>query len=214
MRFTTSVLVGCALAAALLAAGCRSEDGVGPIRSETRTVPPFDRVNIDGRADVVIRRDARQTLTLRSEQRILDEVETTVSDRTLTIESDVGADPLEVTVTVSRLLGVDADGAGEIGLVDVDSEELELRLDGAGELTASGRVAALDAVLDGAGELQLGRLWAQRATVRVDGIGRAEVSVAEELAATVTGVGAIEYHGDPTVLSHVPGLGDVSRASS
>ena len=212
MRLGTSALAACALAAALLAAGCGSEDDDGAIRSEARSVASFDRIRVDGRTDVVIRPGA-PTLTLRGHEREIDRVETTVSDGTLTIDPEgEDDDPLEVTVTLPRLRGVEAEGGGEIELVGVDSDRLELRLDGAGELTASGRVAALDATLGGAGELQLAHLRAQRAAVRVEGIGRAEVNVSEELDATVAGVGAIEYHGDPIVRAGVPGLGDVTRA--
>ena len=197
MRLGTSALAACALAAALLAAGCGSEDDDGAIRSEARSVASFDRIRVDGRGH----------------EREIDRVETTVSDGTLTIDPEGEDDPLEVTVTLPRLRGVEAEGEGEIELVEVDSDRLELRLDGAGELTASGRVAALDATLGGAGELQLADLRAQRAAVRVEGIGRAEVNVSEELDATVAGVGAIEYHGDPIVRAGVPGLGDVTQAS-
>ena len=211
MRLGTSALAACALAAALLAAGCGSEDDDGAIRGEARSVAAFDRIRVDGRTDVIIRPGA-PTLTLRGHEREIDGVKTAVSDRTLTIDPEGEDEPLEVTVTLPRLRGVEAEGGGEIELVGVDSDRLELRLDGAGELTASGRVAALDATLGGAGELQLADLRAQRAAVRVEGIGRAEVNVSEELDATVAGVGAIEYHGDPVVRSAAPGLGDVTRA--
>ena len=212
MKLRTSALAACALAAALLAAGCDSADDDGAIRSEARSVSSFDRIRVDGRTDVVIRPGAPM-LTLRGQEREVDRVETTVSDGTLAIDPEGDDEPLEVTITVPRLRGVEIEGGGEIELVEVDSEVLELHLDGAGELTASGSVAALDATLGGAGELQLADLRARRATVRVEGVGGAEVNVSEELDATVTGVGAIEYHGDPIVRSDVPGLGDVTQAS-
>jgi hypothetical protein len=162
---------------------------------------------------MIVRRGARPTLTLRGEQRALDEVETTVSDETLTIDPHgQHIDRVEVTITLSRLRAVEAESAGDIRLVDVDSGALELRLEGAGELTASGHVATLHASLDGAGELQLADLTAERATVRVDGLGKASVNVTGELDAIVTGVGDIEYLADPIVRSDVQGLGDVSPA--
>ena len=117
-----------------------------------------------------------------------------------------------MTITLPQLRALDANSGGTIALIDVDSEALDLRHDGAGELTASGRVGALTATLGGVGELQLSELAAEQATVRVSGTGHAEMKVAHKLDAIVTGVGDIEYHGDPTVRSDVRGLGDVHAA--
>ncbi len=75
--------------------------------------------------------------------------------------------------------------------------------------TASGRVGALTATLGGVGKLQLVELTAKQAKVRISGIGNATVNVTEDLDAVVTGVGDIEYQGDPIVRSDVCGLGDV-----
>jgi hypothetical protein len=202
-----------AIAAVALIAGCDVDEDPGATRTEQRTVAAFDRIEVDGRTDLTVRRGSAQALTLRGGERLLEDVTTTVAGRTLEIDPNGwhGA-PLDVTITVPRLNAVDADSAGRIELVDVASEALELRHDGAGELTAVGRVGALTATLGGVGDLHLTDLRAERATVRVDGVGTAEVTVARELDAIVTGVGDIEYHGDPSVRSDVRGLGDISPA--
>src|SRR5215207_3877819 len=76
-----------------------------------------------------------------------------------------------------RLRGLDADSAGEIKLLDINVDELELRHDGAGTVYARGRVGALSATLGGVGEPDLNELTAERAAVRVSGAGHAEVNV-------------------------------------
>jgi hypothetical protein len=202
-----------AIAAAALIAGCDVDEDAGPTRTEERTVAAFERIEVDGRTDLVVRRGSRQTLALRGGERLLEDVTTRVAGRTLEIDTHEwhGA-PLDVTITLPELRAVDSDGAGRIELVDVDADVLELRHDGAGELTADGRVGALTAVLGGVGDLQLTELAAERATVHVAGVGNAEVTVARKLDATVTGVGDIAYHGDPRVRSDESGLGDVGRA--
>jgi Putative auto-transporter adhesin, head GIN domain len=202
-----------AIAAAALLAGCELDEDAGPIRTEERTVAAFDRIEVDGRTDVVVRQGSRPTLTLRGGEQLLEDVTTTVAGGTLAIDPHGWHDaPLDVAITVPRLRAVDSDGAGRIDLDDVDAEALELRHDGAGELFASGRVGELTATLGGVGDLQLAELTAERVKVRVSGAGNAEVTAARELDATVTGVGDIEYHGDPSVRSDVSGLGDVGPA--
>jgi len=204
------------LAAAVLAIGCNLPDeDAGPVRTEDRTVAPFERIEVDGRTDVTVRRGPRQSLLLRGGDLLLEDVTTTVAGGTLRIDRDgrFGA-RLTVTITVPRLRGLDAESAGEIELLDVDADALELHNDGAGEVRASGRVGMLRASLGGVGAFELANLTAARAIVRVGGVGDAEVTVRDDLDARVTGVGSIEYHGDPTVRSDVSGLGDVKPADS
>jgi Putative auto-transporter adhesin, head GIN domain len=107
-----------------------------------------------------------------------------------------------VTITLPRLRG------------DASDSGLALRHDGAGEVIANGRVDNLVATLAGAGELRLADLAAERATVHVSGVGKAEVNATDELDATVSGVGSIEYRGHPTVDRHISGLGDVRPAGA
>src|SRR5215211_2564714 len=101
----------------------------------------------------------------------------------------VGATSGRQTITLPRLGGLDADGAGEFKLLDINVDELELRHDGAGTVYARGRVGALSATLGGVGELDLNELTPERAAVRVSGAGHAEVNVSGELDAVVSGIG-------------------------
>ena len=210
---TRALGAAAAFAAALLVAGCELDENAGPARTQQRSVAAFERIAVAGRTDVTVRQGAGRALTLRGGERLLDDVTTSVAGKTLTIERNghIGA-PLKATIMLPRLRGLDADSAGEIALIDIDADDLELRHDGAGMVKAGGRVGALSATLGGVGELELTELTAERAAVRVTGVGHAEVHVTGELDAAVTGVGDIVYHGDPLVRSDVSGLGDVRAA--
>jgi Putative auto-transporter adhesin, head GIN domain len=212
MRRTALALL---LAAASLVSGCDLDGKAGPITSERRDVATFDRIEVDDRTNVTVRTGSEQQLTLRGGARLLVAVTTTVAGGTLTIDrSAKESAELDVTITVPLLRSLASDAAGQIELVDVDADRLGLRHDGAGTLTASGRAERLNATLGGAGELDLAGLTAERATVRVTGLGSAKVNVTDELDATVSGIGSIEYHGHPTVYHDVSGLGDVSPAGA
>jgi hypothetical protein len=215
MPATISLVAGL-LSAASLVFGCDLNDDAGRTTSESRSLAAFDRIDVrGGRTDMAVRFGREQTVELSGGEQLLAAVTTTVSNGTLTIDRGGKEDAeLDVTITVPRLRSVEADTGGEIELVDVDADVLELRHDGAGTLTASGRVEALDASLGGVGELSLEDLTSERASVRLDGLGDAEVTVTDELDATVTGLGSIEYNGNPSVDRHISGLGDVTRAGA
>jgi hypothetical protein len=217
MRHASLTLAAAVLVAALLALGCGPLRGdAGPTTTETRAVAPFDRIEVDGRTNVTVRAGATQTMSLRGGDRVLENLETRVRDGALVFDArDEGLNDdheVDVTITVPRLRAVEARGAGSIELVNLASEALELRTTGASDFTASGRVDRLSATVEGAGELDLGDLEARDATVRIEGVGDAEVTVWEELHAVITGVGDIEYRGNPTVRSDDHGVGEIRRA--
>jgi hypothetical protein len=175
-------------------------------------VAPFDRIEVDGRTDLTVRAGASQSLSLRGGERVLQKVETTVKGDTLTLDAKDHDHDVEATITVPGLRAIEARGAGSIDLVNVASDTLELRTTGASDFTASGRVGRLSAIVEGAGELDLGDLEARDATVRIVGVGDAEVTVWEELDAIITGVGDIEYRGNPSLRSDDQGVGEIRRA--
>jgi Putative auto-transporter adhesin, head GIN domain len=215
MRCASLSLAAAALVAALLAIGCGPLRGdAGHTTTEAHPVAPFDRIEVDGRTDLTVRAGDTHTLSLRGGERVLETLETTVTGDTLTLEPKDGDHEVEATITVPRLRAVEADGAGSIHLVNLASEALDLRNTGASDFTASGSVDRLSAIVEGAGELDLGDLKARNATIRIEGVGDAEVTVWGELHAIVTGVGDIEYRGNPTLLSDDEGIGEVRRARS
>jgi Putative auto-transporter adhesin, head GIN domain len=209
------LLAAVSLAAGLLAIGCDLDGNAGPTKSESRDVATFDRIEVEDRTNVTVRTGPEQQLTLRGGARLLDAVSTTVAEGTLTIDRSARESAeLHVMITVPLLRGLASNAGGEIELVDVDADGLELGHDGAGTLTANGRVERLNATLGGAGDLDLAGLTAEHAAVRVSGLGKAEVNVTDELDATISGIGSIEYHGHPAVHRHISGFGDVSPAGA
>jgi hypothetical protein len=218
---TRALATAAAMTAGLLLAACERDEYAATGRSEERTVGGFDYVDLRGRTDLTVRRGSRRTLTLHGGERLLDDVTTTVTRRRLTIEREgrIGP-PLEATITLPQLPGVNADIAGRVALVDMYADELELHQNGAGTLLASGHVDTLTETLGGVGELQLTTLTAQRATVHVSGTGRAEVTVAASSrppspasAAASASASAPSSTTDPIVHPEVRSLGDVHVAS-
>ena len=121
----------------------------------------------------------------------------------------VGATSGRQTITLPRLGGLDADGAGEFKLLDINVDELELRHDGAGTVYARGRVGALSATLGGVGELDLNELTAERAAVRVSGAGSMS---AASWTPSSPGSGTSSTPVTRSCAPMQPGLGDVRAA--
>lgn len=210
-------LLSAVLLSAMLLTGCGIRFDDGPTVTQTRDVGAFERISIEGAADVVVQRGPRPGVTVRGGEKSVKNLTATVRDGTLEIDQDDNATiafdggELVVTVTTPRLTGAVVDGAGDLDLGTLEVERLELTVRGAGDVTGRGRVGTLSAFVEGSGDLELRELQADRAKLDVEGSGDADVTVSQRLDVRVEGAGDVTYGGDPAVHESIDGAGDVER---
>jgi putative autotransporter adhesin-like protein len=126
------------VALALLIAGCGGGDRI----TQTRQVAPFDQLDVADSVDVeVVPGDGREVRVYGGED-VLDRVETESSGGVLRIDIRdrgivIGSDPLadvRVQVAASSLDAVRIGGSSDVELGELDLQELELEIEGAGEV--------------------------------------------------------------------------------
>jgi Putative auto-transporter adhesin, head GIN domain len=197
----------------LALAGC----GGGERITQTRTVAPFDRLEVADSLDVeVVPGDGREVEVFGGED-VLDRVETESSGGLLRIDIRdrgivIGEDPLgdvRVQVAASELDAVQIESSADVDLGELALPELVLEIEGAGEVQASGNADRLSATIRGAGDAELSDLAVRTATVVVQGAGEAHVNVSERLDVTVQGAADVTYRGDPVVIKDIDGAGEV-----
>lgn len=203
-----------ALVLVLAVAGCGGGDRI----IETREVPPYDRLEIHGVDVKVVEGDGRHVRVYAGENvidRVITEsgggvLEISVKDRGVVIGSDPLGDA-RVEVTAAALEAITVEGSGDVLLEDLDAQALELRLEGASDLEATGTVDRLTASIQGAGDADLSELSVRTAIVDAQGAADVQLNVSERLDVTVQGAGDVTYRGDPVVESEVEGAGDLRR---
>ncbi|HWM12424.1 MAG TPA: DUF2807 domain-containing protein [Solirubrobacteraceae bacterium] len=202
-----------AVLAVLAFAGC----GGGERITQTRSVAPFDRLEIADNVDVeVVAGDGREVEVYGGED-VLDRVETTSQGGLLRIDVRdrgivIGDDPLgdvRVRVAASALDLVKIGSTADVDLGELALPELVLEIQGTGEVRASGNADKLTATIQGAGDAELSELAVRTATVVVQGAGEANVNVSERLDVTVQGAADVTYRGDPVVIKDIDGAGEV-----
>jgi hypothetical protein len=208
--------------------------GSGVRTSVTRTVAVFDRVDVGGEYDVVIRVGAAPSVVLEGDDNLLPLIRTEVRGGTLHIDSEDdlrSRDPIRITIGVSALNGVHSGGSSDVAVRDVRSEAFDASVAGSSELTANGEFGDLSASISGSGEIHMngtadaidgdvsgsGELdllqvrGARSARIDVSGSGDASLQVSERLDASVSGSGDVRYRGQPRVAADVSGSGSVER---
>lgn len=205
-------------------------DGSGDLVSEDFSLDGFDALKIAETFDATVRASDAFSVTVTTDDNVIQSVEIRVSDGTLHLGLESGLSLNRVTlraeITMPELTVVELSGASHADLdgfapqpaidlsasgassfeADLDTERLTLDLNGASSATLRGFAA--DARLEGSGasSLALGDLRIEDADVELSGASSAELTVLNHLDADLSGASNLNYDGDPQ-------LGDISASS-
>ncbi len=229
---TLIVLIATSLACAIPSSP-RTIRGSGNVITEDRDVSGFDSVALSGFGRVIITQGGEESLRIETDDNLMRYIETTVRGRTLELSFTednlllIPSDSLIFYLSVIDLTALDASGAGQFEIDELDADRLELTLNGAGDIRIDSLTAAdLQVTVNGAGNLNLAGtvetqeiafnglgnyaaadLESQTATVRVPGAGRVVVWARDTLDVTISGAGSVEYYGRPDVTQSISGAG-------
>ena len=189
--------------------------GSGIEVSELRSVEPFERVDLDGTSDVFISFGETQSVTVTTDDNLIQLVRTVVVGNQLRISTSGSYSTslgIQIDIVVPRLIACELNGTGDIDISGYAGEELELSTNGVGDITCGGTVGIVHATTDGIGDIQLAELVAREAYAITDGIGDIVVNATEKVDARINGIGSITIIGDPkNVQTEVDGMGDIIR---
>jgi Putative auto-transporter adhesin, head GIN domain len=213
-----AVLVLVALGAGLLAVRVwlSTQNRGSGVVAGTRSVAPFNGVELAGDNIVEVRAGAKQSVVVHAQANMLDRVTTRVLAGTLVIATAPGRGtiigPMSVTVDVPSLksLSIAPSGSGIITATSINVPSLTVGIAGSGLLRASGTVTRLDVSLGGSGDVELAQLRAHDVRAVLSGSGQMLVSARADLDASLKGNGMILYAGSPPhVTTTVTGSGEI-----
>jgi hypothetical protein len=195
-----------------------SSRGSGIAAAQTRNVPAFTGVDLAGANTVVIQVGLAQKVVVHADRNLLGRVTTGVRDGRLVIGSTGSfraRSPIRVDIAVPSLDSVTLSGSGVVTVDGLHATNFTVDLPGSGVLRVSGKADRLDATLGGSGDVELQDLIAHDVTALVAGSGRLQVHASSSLDATVSGVGAIFYSGNPSkVAQSITGTGSIAASSA
>lgn len=111
-------------------------------------------------------------------------------------------------------LNVDIDGAGDIVAEKIQANALRVRIRGSGDIKAAGQIVVQEVSIAGSGDYDAGRLKSRQATISIEGSGDARLWATDTLNVDIAGSGDVRYEGDPKVTQRIRGSGEVTRRST
>lgn len=218
----------------IVLAGCTEH---GPFERQEKIVEtePFDRIRYSGSSEVRVYESDVFQVILNGRKIDLDRTDVEVVGGRLIIEEkkQIDRDQL-IEIYTSDLTELEVNGSGEVEVVstfphqdnfnlslngsgeieiNVDCTELDIDQTGSGEIEISGQTTSGDYEITGSGWLHAFQLTTESAILRITGSGSAEVFVATDLDAIITGSGDVYYKGQPSVNTNITGSGSVINAN-
>jgi hypothetical protein len=168
------------------------------LTSETRTVGAgISAVELSGPIDLTLRYGATPSLTVRGEQRLLGNIETSQDGATLHIGTRgmllLHRQPLQAVLVLPAIDSLTVDGSGDSTANGFSGERINVQLQGSGSLKFSGRFRQVSAGLRGSGELELNGGTSDKVEVEVMGSGQMTVvGSSKQFKAETTGSGELD----------------------
>jgi hypothetical protein len=188
----------------------------GNVTRESRNVSGFDNVELQGVGNLSIQQTGSESLSVEAEEDVFPKIRTEVENNRLIIgpkpnSSIHTTEPISYKLIVKDLNALEVSGSGNVDAEGISTDELAVTISGSGDVKMTGRANSQETYISGSGVYQAEDLDSKKARINVGGSGLAIVNVSGQLDAEVSGIGSVEYIGDPTVNQDVSGVGRVSK---
>lgn len=189
--------------------------GNGRMKDETRKVTEFSKIDAGGVFSIHVKVGPSPFVKISAEENLLGYIRTTVKGNTLVIDTRKNISPrkgIRIEITTPSLTDLEVSGVSDIDVENINGDEFDVSLSGAGSVNLRWDVERFRAELSGAGNIDARDLKAKEVRISVSGAASADVYATKYLDASVSGVGSIEYYGNPEkTKTNVSGVGSINR---
>jgi len=190
--------------------------GNGNLSSEIRELSNFKAIEIAiGYDKIIVNCGQEPSIHISGDENILPLITTRVQKRTLVISSDstfeTKADS-EIIINIKSLNEFTFDGVGESVINNVSSEKLTCNINVVGSCELIGKVESFNISVNGVGSVNAKQLIADDVIASLNGVGSVKLYAKNSLNASVNGIGGLTYYGNPSEFTlNDSGLGGISK---
>ncbi|MBG6234189.1 hypothetical protein IWX76_000744 [Pedobacter sp. CAN_A7] len=211
------------LAFPLILTSCKTEcvEDAGMRVSHVNTVDRFDEVEVQGAIKVVFHQDTSYAIKVEADSNVVDQVEASVSRGTLKLNLDpekyCGTDSVVVYAGIGMLKSIKAGGSsslasqgrlnlGDLKLtltgsttvdLDLNAAKVNTEVDGTANLKLSGQAGIHELKSKGALNLDAFDFVVGQYNLNMEGVGKSNINVLNELKVESTGSSEVFYKGNP-----------------
>ena len=190
--------------------------GNGDIKTEARNLEKFKAIKISGAFDVFSQKGDRANVKITCDSNLLPHILSKISNGELSITPDSQLscrNKIKIEIcTTGEVNKIEVSGACATVFKDMAAASLLLSLDGTSSAVLSGKVDTFEVDMGGACSLKADDLKTKVTSVSVAGTGKADVFASEKLTAEISGLGTVNYYGDPKdIVKDISGLGRLNK---
>ena len=211
------ISIGLLVVIALGLSSCKLQRGLagsGNRKTEKRELKTFNAIDTSGAYNINVTCQKPATFEIEADDNILPLIKTEVRDGVLFVSDDQEYHSSKIPslrISVPDLSRLANRGAGDVNIVDANSNQLELESTGAASIDAGGNARSFTISSTGAGKIDAGKLHAEKVRVSVSGAASIDVYATEQLDVDISGVSQVSYAGNPKVVNKkISGVGSVS----
>ena len=186
------------------------------VTKESRNVRGFEEVELRGVGNLSIEQTGSESLAVEAGEDILPKIRIEVVNNRLIIGPKPNTtihttEPICYKLTVKDLDALEVSGSGNVEAEGINTDRLAVTISGAGDVKIGGEADKQEINILGTSNYRAEDLESKEVKMGIVGSGSALVNVSEQLDARISGIGSVEYIGDPTVKQEVSGAGRVSK---
>ncbi|MBB5397700.1 head GIN domain-containing protein [Mucilaginibacter sp. AK015] len=210
----------------------RCVKGNGNVKTESRKMVDFNKVDISGGYKVTLKQDSSESVVINTDDNLLKYIETSVEGGTLRIHNRrniCSSGETTITIGVKNLEKIGASGAVDITAngrlnvkdlsfdlsgstkIDMELNAANVRTDASGssEIYLRGQAASHDVDMSGSGKVEALDFVVGKYKISTSGASECKINVLNELDVHTSGASDISYRGNPSKVNN-----DQSGASS
>jgi hypothetical protein len=232
---TTSIIIVLFLSVTLMNLGLYDANASqGAPDQVTLKIGTFDAIQLYGGYDVELIQGNEESVTIETDHNLLKNIKAEIEKGKLIINCEKGFqfDKVKLTIRFVDIYYLEVNGGMKLKSekpiqvkdiemivnggadikIPINGNTLSLNLSGGTNVKFTGKVTNLNIDLNGAGNISCDELESENADVEISGAGYTIVWATKSITAKLSGVGVIEYIGNPSIVkSNVSGIGSVKR---
>ncbi|MGH2642755.1 MAG: GIN domain-containing protein [Chitinophagaceae bacterium] len=192
--------------------------GSGDIISQNRDVSGFSGIVTNGSTPAFITIGTGFSVAVKGYQNLLPLFEINVSNRVLQAgfknNVNVHNNNTQLYVTLPALNYIQTNGNGDMTITGAVTgmDQLKAVIAGSANITIeNGNADNFEGNITGKGNISGLGFQCKNASLSITGNGNMEISVSDSLNVTISGMGNIYYQGNPVVITHISGKGQVIK---